>query len=311
MIKLTHIIHLDVDNNLKPHLKGTLYHFPLLENYLDKIPNKNIIAAISFKTQSTMNPHLLEHFPNLKLLITRTAGVDHINLNACKERKIAVYNIPDYGAHNIAEHALALLLAGAKNIVTANQQTHQGKFSYEDFLSLSLNNKTLGVIGTGKIGLELIKMSKGFNMTILAFDVFKNDQAAREIGFTYVTLDKLLKNSDFISLHVPLLPQTKHMIARSELKKMKHGAVLVNTSRGAIIDEKALIEHIKKFKAVCLDVLEEEKSFSKNHPLLKFDNVIITPHIAFYSDETVKTISRETLENIKRFEQGDKTNRVV
>lgn len=306
------IIHFDIDENLKPYLKGENYSFSLNKKNISKIKDKNKIEGVTFKSQSDLfDKKIIEEFPNLKLVITRTAGTDHVNLDFCKEKNIAVYNIPDYGSYNIAEHAFALLLNGAKNITSANNYTHQGKFDYANYLGVSLKGKTLGVLGTGKIGLELIKMAKGFDMDIFAFDVFKNEKAAKELNFKYVPLDELLKNSDFISVHVPLFPKTKHMIGENEIKKIKKGAILVNTSRGAIIDTKALIRNINKFKAVCLDVLENEKTFSKNHPLLSFSNVIITPHIAFYSDATVKKIAEETLENIKRFQKKDNTNRVI
>lgn len=306
------IIHLDVDKNLRKHLKGVVYSFPFVKENLDKINNKEEIEAISFKTQSSiLDKELLEELPSLKLIITRTAGTDHINLDLCRSKNIAVYNIPDYGAYNIAEHAMALLLSLSKNIVNANIFTHQGKFSFENFLGISLKGKTLGVIGTGKIGIAFIERARGFGFKILAFDIFKNEKLAKEFDFVYVNLDELLKKSDFISIHVPLLKKTKHMIGDKEIKKMKGGVILVNTSRGQVIDEKSLIENIKKFKGLGLDVLEDEKNFSKKHLLLKFKNVIITPHCAFYTDATVKIIAKETLQNIKRFEKKDKTNRVV
>lgn len=311
MKKLNFVAHFDVDENLHRYLKSNTYSFSLLETSLPNIKNKDQLEAISFKTQTKMEPKILEHFPNLKLLVTRTAGIDHLDIAACKKKQIAVYNIPDYGAYNIAEHAMALLLTGAKNIIPACEQTRKGDFSYQNLLSIALRGKALGVIGTGKIGIELIKMAKAFGLKIIAFDLYKNEELAKEIGFEYSDLDTVLQTSDFISLHVPSLPKTVHLIGERELQKMKKGAVLVNTSRGAIIDTKALIKHISKFKAICLDVLEDEQNFSKNHPLLKFENVFITPHVAFYSDETVKTIAHETIENIKRFEKGDPTNRIA
>lgn len=311
MKKLSFVAHFDVDPNLNRHLRGATYPFSLLEVFIKQVNDRKSLQAISFKTQSKINPQIIENFSNLKLLITRTAGIDHIAIDVCKKKKIAVYNIPDYGAYNIAEHAMALLLSGAKNIIPANNQTQKGDFSYQNLLSLALKGKTLGIVGTGKIGLELIKMAKAFSLKMVAFDPYHDEKLAQELGFEYVALEKLLEISDFISLHTPLLPKTLHMIGEKELKKMKKGAVMINTSRGGVIDMQALIKYVKKFKAICLDVLEDEKDFSKNHPLLQFSNVFITPHVAFYSDETVKTIAAETINNIKRFEQDDPTNRVA
>jgi lactate dehydrogenase-like 2-hydroxyacid dehydrogenase len=294
-------IHFNVDENIKKYLRGIIYSFSLSAKTLSMIPNKTEIKAISIKSQSAIDERVLESLPNLKLIVTRTVGTDHIDLEEAKKRKIEVKNIPDYGASNIAEHAMALLLTSARNIVQADADVHQGRFDYEPFMGMALKGKTLGVIGTGKTGLELVKIAKAIAMNIKAFDVFKNERAAKELGFPYVSLDELLETSDFISLHVPLLPTTKHLIGEKEIKKMKPGVILVNTSRGGIINTKALVKNIRKFKAVALDVLEDEKNFTKKDPLLKYKNVIITPHIAFFTDESVKKIAEETEKIIKEF----------
>lgn len=306
------VLHFDVNQYLKKYLKGNDYPFPLTPPSLHQIKEKRKnIDTISIAHHSLIDEKMLQKFPHLKLLITRTVGTDHIDLEACKKRGIAVYHIADYGAYNIAEHALALLLAGARNIVSTQRPINRGIFRYQPFLGISLKGKTIGVIGTGKIGLALIKLATVFGVTIFAYDVFKNEKAAKEFNFTYVPLSQLLEKSDFISLHVPLLPQTRHLIGEKEIKKMKNGVIIVNTARGAVIDEKALVKHVKKFKAVCLDVLEDEEHFSPNHPLLKHNNVIITPHIAFYTDTSVKKIAQETESAIAKFKQDNREGRVI
>lgn len=296
-----HIIHFDVDETLKKYLKETCLSFPLSLKNLKKISSRKSLEIISITSSTTIDKDILKHFPNLKLIITRSVGLDHIDLKTCKKRRVLVYNIPDYGPYNIAEYAIALLLTGARNIIQAVKSVHQGKFSYKKFLGVSLKEKTLGVIGTGKIGIEFIKLAKAFGVKILAYDINKNDKRVKELGFNYVNLNKLLAASDFISLHVPLSAETKHLIREKEIKLMKKGVVLVNTSRGAIIDTQALIKNIKKFKAVCLDVLENENEFSKSHELLQYNNVIITPHMAFYTDASVKKIANETEKLILNF----------
>lgn len=295
------IVHFDVDSEIKKYLKGNLYLFSMTFRNLRKISNKKKIQIISLKSQSSIDKKILEYFPNLKLIITRTVGVDHIDLKACKKIGIAVKNILDYGASNIAEHALALLMAGARNIIFANKEVHGGKFDYKDFLGISFKEKTLGVIGTGRIGLELIKLMKNFGMKIVCYDVIKNEKARKELNFSYISLKNLLKTSDFISIHVPLLNSTFHLIGEKEIRLMKKEVILVNTSRGEIIDTKALIKNIRKFKAIGLDVLEGERNFNKSNPLLKYDNVIITPHIGFYTDESIKIIAAKTNEYIKNY----------
>ena len=212
----------------------------------------------------------------------------------CKEKRIAVYNILDYGSFNIAEHVFALLLAGTRNILNAQHEIKSGVFSYNNHLGISLKGKTLGVVGTGKIGLETIKRANGFEMNVIAYDVFKNESVAKELGFPYVSLEELAGSADIITLHAPLLDSTKHMINGKIIELMKPGVILINTARGSLIDTNALIDHIKKFRWVGLDVLEDVKEFSKDHPLLQFSNVVITPHIAFFSDASTKRIAEET-----------------
>lgn len=305
------IVHFDIDKNIGEFLTGDKRSFSITPKTLREIKDKNKISVITVKSQSQINKQVLSSFPKLKLIVTRTVGVDHIDLIECKTRNIAVYNVPNYGPQHVAQHAIALLLAGARNIVRANQETHQGKFSYKNFLGISMHGKTLGVIGTGKIGLEVIKIAKSLGMKIIAYDIYLNKKAASDLDYQYVDLPQLLKQSDVITLHIPSTRETKHLINNQAIKQMKPGVILVNTARGDLIDEKALLTNINKFHTVCLDVLEQEAEFSMNNPLLKFKNIIITPHCAFYSDEALKIIAKETEENIKRFQRGDKANRIV
>ncbi len=307
-----HILHVDVDENLKPLLnKGELLASPLTNRTVKKIKKNNEIEVITFKSQSRIDAAILDAFPKLTLLIARMVGTDNVNHQACKDRGISLYNIPDYGTYNIAEHGLALMLAGARHIVAADKEVHRGKFSYRNFLGKSIKGKTVGVVGTGKIGIALIRLLQPFGVTILAFDVIKNEKASQELGFSYVPFGALLKQADIISLHVPLMKETEHLVGEKEITLMKIGSILVNTSRGAIIDTKALIKNIKKFHAVCLDVVEGEEQFFRTHPLLKYKNVIMTPHIGFYTDDSIRRIARETSACIEKFLAGNPEGRVV
>lgn len=303
------IIHFDVDRNLDLLLSGKKFPNEVTPQTVGIIKNKDKITILSVKTQSLITKEVIEAFPRLKLIVTRTVGVDHIDLTACKERKVAVYHIPNYGPQHVAQHAIALMLTGARNITMANHDTHKGNFSYKNFCGISMHGKILGVIGTGKIGLETIKIAKSLGMKIVAFDIYQND-TAKQYG-KYVSLPKLLKESDVISLHIPSTKETYHMLGDKELKMVKTGAILVNTARGDLIDTKALVKNAQKFHAICLDVVEGELTFTKKHPLLKLKNCIITPHCAFYTDESLKVIAQETEENIKRFQREDRTNRVA
>jgi len=287
-----HIIHLDVDQELDKHLAGEKYS-ESLQQALQSIDPADI-TGITMKTGSRADAVTLSHFPVLKLLITRTVGMDHIDLEYCKKQGIEVKNILDYGAFNIAEHVFALLLSGTRNILSTQKEIHDGTFTFKGHLGVSLKGKILGVVGTGRIGLEVISRANAFGMKVLAYDVYQNVEAQKERGFEYVSLVELAKKSDIITLHTPLLDSTRHMVNSALIQLMKDGIILINTARGELVDTAALIDNIKKFRWIGLDVLEGEKDFTKDHPLLKFQNVVITPHVAFYSDASVKKIAEET-----------------
>lgn len=295
------VVHFDVDVFLENLLIGRVFPFSLSQKNLAKIPGKDKIEVLTINAYSKIDKNLLNFFPKLKLLLTRSVGTDHLDLFSCRKKKIKVINIPDYGSEIIAEHAMALLLSGCRQIVKADKFVRKGEFHYENFLGLALSGKTLGVIGTGKIGLAFIKIAKGFNLNILAYDIYKNQKAEKDLKFSYVSFEELIKKSDIISLHIPFSLETKHLINETVINQMKNDVILINTSRGGIIDTQALIKAIKKFRFVGLDVLEDEKNFNKNHPLLKFKNVLITPHIAFLTDKSIKNIAKITNETIKKF----------
>lgn len=307
-LKIMRTVHFDIDKNIDAWISGEKYSFSVQQ--IKKIPKPKEIEAITIKSQSKITQEILKNLPSLKLIITRTVGTDHVNLEGCKKKGIAVYHILDYGAFNIAEHVFALLLCGTRRILESQNEIQKGKFSYINFLGFSLRGKVLGVIGTGKIGLEVIKLANAFGMTTIAYDVIQNATASKELNFEYTSLDKLLTQSDVISLHAPLLPDTKYIINKETIGKMKNGVVLINAARGELIKTSDLIKKINKFRFVGLDVLEKETAFSKDHPLLKFKNVLITPHIAFYTDLSLKRIAEETEKCLQNFLKGDPSGRV-
>lgn len=293
-LTINSIAHFNIDKHIEPLLNGDKYFFALKKSNFPKIKNPNNINKISLHSFSKANKNTLSIFPNLKILVTRSVGTDHIDFDYCKAKGITTHNIPDYGSYNIAEHALALILTATKNIIPANISTHQAKFSYFNYLGLGLRDKTLGVIGTGKIGKQLIKLVQNFGFKVLAFDKFPNNKFSKKYHFKYVSLNYLCQNSDIISIHVPLLSNTKYIINKNNIKLMKNNCILVNTSRGGIINEKDLLKNIHKFKYVCLDVLENELNLTNNNPILKHKNIIITPHTAFFTDNSIKSIATQT-----------------
>lgn len=258
-----------------------------------------------------MTKAVFEQLPKLKLLVTRSAGYDHIDLDQAKKRKIPVCNVPDYGAHMIAEHAFGLLLAVARNIVKGNRRYQQERlFSDRGFQGIELRGKTLGVLGTGRIGLHTIEIARGFGMEVLAYDIGQNQEAARKWGFRYAPLDEVLEASDFVSIHVALNDATHHLIDAAGLEKMKQGAILINTSRGAVVDTQALMAALRseRLLGAGLDVLEDERESYHDFGDL---NVIVTPHLGWYTDGAVQRIVEISLENIAAYLRGDLINRVA
>ena len=253
----------------------------------------------------------------VKLLAMRCAGFNNVSLKDIKER-FKVVRVPAYSPHAIAEYTVGLILAVNRKINKAYVRTREGNFSINGLMGVDLYGKTAGIIGTGKIGQILIKILRGFDMKVIAYDLFPNQKVAEELGFEYVSLDELYANSDIISLNCPLTKETQYMINRRSMLKMKDGVILVNTGRGQLIDSADLVEALKdkKVGAVALDVYEEEENYFFQDKstqvieddilgrLLSFYNVLITSHQAYFTKEAVEAITVTTLNNIKDFVEG-------
>ena len=265
--------------------------------------------ALSVMVHSHLSRDTLEQFPQLKLIVTRSVGYDHIDLAYCKEKGIAVTHVPDYGSHVIAEHVFALLLSSVRKILEGEAETQQGIFNDEGLMGMALKGKTIGVIGTGKIGAHVCRIaSKGFLMKVIAYDVHPQPELAEQYDFQYVdNLDTLYRESDIITLHVPLFESTRHMINRESIAKMKDGVTLINTSRGGLIDTHDLVAAIRagKFSHVALDVVEHEENIAEVQELLELPGVIITPHIAYYTRESVGNMYSTSCEELRRFFAGE------
>ncbi|HXL03878.1 MAG TPA: hydroxyacid dehydrogenase [Bacillota bacterium] len=281
---------------------------------------------------SRLTSDILKKFPDLKVIATRSTGFDHIDIDYCKKHKISVSNVPFYGENTVAEHTFALILALSRNVHKAYCRTIRQDFSLEELQGFDLKRKTLGVIGCGKIGLHVIRIAKGFGMEVLAYDTKKEVFLAEVLGYRYVPFEELLGASDVISLHVPYNKNTHHLISKDSLKKVKRGAVLINTARGGLVDTEALVWALDNgiLRGAGLDVLEGEelmleegyvlkkdyskdvlKAFVQNQILLRREDVVITPHNAFNSREATLRILDTTCENIHRFIEGRPQNLVV
>ena len=305
------IVHFEVDDKFAPHLRETKYSWPVNETTVGRIKNAALVDVITVKSGSSLTAIILQHLPALKGIMTRTVGINNIDLDYCRQKQIAVYHIPDYGSFAIAEHVFALILAKARKIVDLQVDIKRGSFTYTKGQGFTLQHKTIGIIGVGKIGREVAKIARGFQMRILGVDVKKDRAFAVRTSLKYVDLDTLLAESDFISLNVNLNPDTFHLINEANMAKMKTGVVLINVSRGEVIDTPALLKQIYKFRFVGLDVIEGETKFDRNSQLLKHDNILITPHVAFFTDRTTTEIAAITNRNIQYFLDGKQTNRVV
>lgn len=227
----------------------------------------------------------------LKLIVRAGVGLDNIDLEAAKARGVKVFNTPEAPTVAVAELALGLMLAWARRIPRADTSMRQGRWEKSELMGTELRGKTLGIIGTGRVGKAVASRAKAFGMRLLAYDVLLDREFAEEVGLQYVDMQTLLRESDYVTLHVPLIPQTKHMIGERELELMKPTAVLVNVARGGIVDEEALIRALreKKIAGACLDVYEEEPP--KDSPLLHLPNVVLTPHLGASSAEAQREAS--------------------
>lgn len=256
---------------------------------------------------------VLEKLPDLRLLCTRSVGYDHIDVDWCAAHDVTVCNVPDYGSHVIAEHVFALLLGTMRHIVEGNRRVREGIFDYRGLRGMALQGKTLGVVGTGRIGRKVVKIAHGFGMKILAVDVFKVQELVDEFDMRYVELPELLAESDVITLHTPSLPETKHMINDETIAQMKPGVVLVNTARGSLVDTDALMRGIDRgiIRYALLDVLEHEANVGQDGMLIHHPKVVTTPHIAFYADDSVKTMYLDCFASIDEWLAGTPPARAV
>jgi D-lactate dehydrogenase len=299
---------------------------PLSPHTAALAPNAKIVSVFIY---SEVTREVVAAMPKLRFIATRSTGYDHIDLAACSERGIVVSNVPRYGENTVAEHAFGLILALSRKIYHAVLRTTRLDFSTVGLRGFDIKGRTLGVVGAGAIGMHVIRMAKGFGMEVLAYDVNEQHLLAEVLGYRYVSLEQLLSQSDVITLHVPLIPATHHLINHDTIRLIKPGAILINTARGGIVDTSALVTALNEgiIGGVGLDVLEGEESIKEeaqllaealpveklrtivqNYALLHRDNVIITPHIAFYSVEAEERIMDTTADNITAFRAGAPQN---
>lgn len=259
----------------------------------------------------------------VKMIALRSAGFNNVDIKAATKSGLVVARVPAYSPYAVAEHATALLLASVRKVHHSYVRTREFNFSLNGLVGFDLHGKTVGVIGTGKIGRIFIDICKGFGMNVIAFDPYPN----KDLDCEYVSFDELCKRSDVISFHCPLTKENKHMVNDESISKMKKGVVLINTSRGALVKSSALLRGLrsKKIGAAALDVYEEEAGLffeDKSNAILDDENeiltlliampnVLVTSHQAFLTEEALQNIARTTLGNIREFMAGKEIVNIV
>lgn len=290
-----------------------------LQDNIDSAQNFDIVSVFVY---SKIDKKVLDQLPHLKMIATRSTGFDHIDSAECKKRKIEICNVPSYGENTVAEYTMALLLAVAKKIVPAHQSVEEGEFSPDGLTGIDIFGKTLGVVGVGRIGKNVIKIAKGFGMKIIAVERNPDPVLAKKLGFKYVSFDDCLKQCDVLTFHVPATPETRHLINMENIKLMKPGSILINTSRGKVVKTEAIVYGLSHniLWGAGLDVTEDEELVESvamvsstrptkddlqevlsYHLLRDRDDVVFTPHNAFNTKEAILRIIKTTIENINSF----------
>ena len=254
----------------------------------------------------------------VKFVALRCAGFNNVDLDAAKQLGIRVVRVPAYSPEAVAEHAIGMMMTLNRHIHRAYQRTREANFSLEGLIGFNMHGRTAGVVGTGKIGIAALRILKGFGMRLLAFDPYPNPQAL-ELGVEYVDINTLFKQSDVISLHCPLTPENHHLLDASAFSQMKDGVMIINTSRGGLIDSQAAIEALKKQKigSLGMDVYENERDLffeDKSNDVIQDDvfrrlsachNVLFTGHQAFLTAEALTSIAQTTLAKLSQLEKGE------
>ena len=275
----------------------------------DELKERIRAADIVIVGWTNLTKNIIDSAKKLKMISIWATTCHYVDLEAARERGIVVTHVPGYATEAVAEHAFALLLAAIRRLPSADKHVRTGDFDWRPFGGSELAGKTLGIIGTGAIGCRVAEIAKAFKMQILGYDKYPNLKKAEEIGMKYVDLYTLLKESDFVTLHVSLTSETEGLIGKKEIKVMKKGAVIINTSQGKVINEKALIDALKsgKLSYAGLDVFEEEPP-AKDDPLFKLDNTILSPHIGFHTVEAAKRCTDICIDNVVKFLGGHSQN---
>ncbi|MGB9662165.1 MAG: phosphoglycerate dehydrogenase [Moorellaceae bacterium] len=289
--------------------------FTIVRNHLDRPLNEEELLELVRDADALIvgidrvTRQVITHAPRLKVISKYGVGIDNIDLEAAAERGITVTNTPEVNTEAVADLTVGLMLAAARQIPQADASMRQGQ--WKKFMGMALFGKTVALLGTGRIGRAVARRLKGFNTKLLLYDVHPDPSFAAEVQGEYVELTRALREADYISLHLPLLPETANLIGEKELRLMKPNAVLVNTSRGGIVEEKALARALRErwIRAAALDVFAEEPP--RDQDLLSLSSAVFTPHIGAYTEEAVLLMGLEAAENVISVLEGKRPQNVV
>lgn len=313
-------------DKIKQTAELTFYPHRLTHMNIEEAEKADYLVSFIY---SDLSHPTLDRIKNLKGIATMSVGVDHIDLAETRRRQITVANVPAYGPNTVAEHTMALLLALSRNIIPSIERTREGIYEYTNLSGWDLMGKTLGIIGTGKIGAHIARIASGFGMRVIAYDPHPNQELIDKYHVEYMALPQLFHASDVVTIHVPLTDQNKHMIDREQFGQMKKGVVFLNTARGGLVNAEALLEALDSGQVhqAGIDVLEdegllkEEKEFFSpyfklkdyqtamaNHALMRHPKVLVTPHNAFNSKESLTNILQTTVDNLTGMLTNDPIN---
>ena len=319
---------------LTEKLRHTDHYWHYNHDVITRENTNSSAEVISVFTNSVITKEIMDQMPRLRLIALRTTGHDNVDLDHAKMRNIVVVNVPSYGANTVAEHAFGLLLSLTRKLVATVDDTKNGTYEVQNHTGTDINGKTLGIVGMGVIGQNMARIAKGFGMNVLGFDTKPDIKNAEELGYSHVTFDELLMQSDIVTLHVPLNPDSYHMFNIGTIERMKRDAILINTSRGEIVENRALIEalHSGHLAGAGLDAVEGEQFLHTNSiiknlvtkaaspasyshtaeiaALLRLPNVVITPRSAFNTTQAIERINATTAKNIIDFWFGLSPNQV-
>jgi D-3-phosphoglycerate dehydrogenase len=288
---------------------GSLTVYESMPESNDELITRIEDADIVIAGRYGLSQRAIEATKRLKMIAVWQTGYDHIDLEASNEKSIVVSNVPHYAYDSVAEMVFALMLNLARRVHVADMGLRKGNFDWRNYIGVQLMGKTIGIVGLGSIGKRVAQIAQGFNMNVITYNRHCDIKEAERLRLVCFELDILLEKSDIITLHVPLTADTEKMIGTREFAKMKKNAILINTARGKVVDEDALIKALKEKQigGAGLDVFEREP-LPLNSPLLKMENVVLTPHIAFLSHESLEECARVCIENIEKFIEGEPQN---